>query len=112
MPIYNELPPVTQRLTYQNFIQLEKIPCASVLLRVDFSSIDYDGNFISIKDPDESIAKLAYEEPPNYSEAAYATTYFLTSNIEREIFKKKAVYSTDAPLTEVLEAIMEIQGVK
>lgn len=98
MPIYNELPSTTSRITYQNFISLERIPCTSVLLRVDYSSIDYDGNFISFKDPDEKIRKLAYEEPPKYSEARYATTYFFTSNVEREMFKKKAVYSTDAPL--------------
>lgn len=89
---------------------LERIPCASVLLRVDYSSIDYEGNFISISDPDPEKRKLAYEEPPKYSEAAYATTYFLTSNVERELFKKKAVYSTDAKLKEVLEAIIEVDG--
>jgi len=98
MPIYNGMPVEAERFTYQNFISLDRIPCASVLIRVDYSSIDYDGNFISIKDPDPAVAKLAYEEPPKYSEAAYATTYFLTSNVEREMFKKKAVYSTDAPL--------------
>lgn len=96
MPVYNQLPQTTEKLTYQNFISLERIPCASVLLRVDYSSIDYEGNFISISDPDPEKRKLAYEEPPKYSEAAYATTYFLTSNVERELFKKKAVYSTDA----------------
>ena len=96
MPVYNQLPQTTAKLTYQNFISLERIPCASVLLRVDYSSIDYEGNFISISDPDPEKRKLAYEEPPKYSEAAYATTYFLTSNVERELFKKKAVYSTDA----------------
>ena len=110
MPIYSGMPLQAERFTYQNFISLDRIPCASVLLRVDYSSIDYDGNFISIKNPDPSIAKLAYEEPPKYSEAAYATTYFLTSNVEREMFKKKAVNSTDAPLSDVLEAIIEVQG--
>ena len=79
------------------------------MLRVDYSSIDYEGNFISIKSPDENTRRLAYEEPPKYSEAKYATTYFLTSNVEREMFKKKAVYSTDAPLQDVLEAIMEVE---
>ena len=109
MPVYNKLPANTPRMTYQNFVSLERIPCASVLLRVDYSSIDYEGRFISIKDPDPTIRKLAYEEPPKYSEAAYATTYFLTSTVERELFRKKAVYSTDAPLQDVLDAIIEVE---
>lgn len=112
MPIFSELPPQTESLTYQNFIALERIPCASVLIRVDYSAIDFDGNFISVRDPDPKIRKLAYEDPPKYSEAAYATTYYLTSNVEREMFKKKAVYSTDAQLKEVLDAIMSVEGYK
>lgn len=83
-----------------------------MLLRVDYSSIDYEGNFISIKDPDANIRKLAYEEPPKYSEAIYATTYYLTTNVEREMFKKKAIYSTDAPLKDVTDAIVGVEGYK
>ena len=36
----------------------------------------------------------------------------MTSNVERELFKKKAVYSTDALLQDVLDAIMEVDGEK
>jgi hypothetical protein len=36
----------------------------------------------------------------------------LTSNVERELFKKKALYSTDALLQDVLDAIMEVDGEK
>lgn len=61
MPIYSEFPPLTDSLTYESFQMLERIPTASVLVRIAFSSIDYDGNFISIKDPDPEIRKLAYE---------------------------------------------------
>lgn len=110
MPIYFQLPSSTNRLNYQDFITLERIPCASILLRVDYSSIDYEGNFISISDSDPNKRKLAYEEPPKYSEAAYATAYFLTSTVEREMFKKKAIYNTDSMLSDVLDAIMEVEG--
>ena len=82
MPIYNEFPASTKKFSYQNFISQERIPCASVLLRIDYTAIDFSGNFISIKDPDENQRKLAYEEPPQYSEAAYATTYFMNSKVE------------------------------
>lgn len=36
----------------------------------------------------------------------------MTSNVERELFKKKALYSTDALLQDVLDAIMEVDGEK
>ena len=66
MPIYCEYPQVTGELTYRNFIHLERIPTASILLRIDYASIDYDGNFISIDDPDPKTAALAFEPPPKY----------------------------------------------
>lgn len=68
MPIYSEYPPVTGSLTYKNFIHLERIPTASVLVRIDYASIDYDGNFISVRDPDAKVAALAFEPAPKYSE--------------------------------------------
>ena len=108
MPIYCEYPPVTGTLTYKNFIHLERIPTSSVLLRIDYASIDYDGNFISVKDPDPKVAALAFEPPPKYSEQAYSTTYFLSSDVEREVFALRKIRQTDAPLREVLEAIGEV----
>ena len=110
MPIYCEYPPVTGSITYKNFIHLERIPTSSVLIRVDYASIDYDGNFISIKDPDPNVAKLAFEPAPKYSDQTYSTTYFLSSDIEREVFALRKVRQTDAPLMEVLQAICEVTG--
>lgn len=52
MPIYFEPPKISNTISYQDYVRLERIPTASVLLRVDYASIDYDGAFISIKDPD------------------------------------------------------------
>jgi len=68
MPIYSEYPDVSGNLTYKNFIRLERIPTASVLIRVDYAAIDFDGNFISIRDPDPTVAKLAFETAPKYEE--------------------------------------------
>ena len=110
MPIYCEYPPVTGSLTYKSFIHLERIPTSSVLIRIDYASIDYDGNFISITDTDPAAAKLAFEQPPKYSDQAYSTTYFLSSDIEREVFALRKVRQTDAPLQEVLSAICEVTG--
>lgn len=112
MPVFNQLPPLNGRVTYAQFVQLERIPCASVLIRLDYSAIDFEGNFISIYDPDERVRNLAYEDPPKYSEGVYSTVYYLTSNLEREMFKKKVAYTGDAELSDVLEAIIEVTGGK
>jgi hypothetical protein len=54
MPIFVEVPLTTDEglMSYKSFIYLERIPTAEVLLRVTYSSIDYEGNFITIKDKD------------------------------------------------------------
>ena len=98
MPIYCEYPPVTGSLTYKNFIGLERIPTSSVLIRIDYASIDYGGAFISITDPDPAVAKLAFEPAPKYSDRTYSTTYFLSSDVDRDVFALRKVRQTDAPL--------------
>lgn len=111
MPIYFEPPQAdNNQITYKNFIHLERIPTASVLIRIDYASIDFDGNFISISDPDPKIAALAFEPAPKYSEQTYSTTYFLNSDVEREVFALRKIRRSDAPLREVLEAIAEVTG--
>ena len=57
-----------------------------MLLRVDFTAIDYDGNFVSIKDPDPKKAALAYEPPPNYNSGNYSTLYYIISQTEMETY--------------------------
>jgi hypothetical protein len=87
MPIYFE-PPVhrSEFVSYLDYVKLERIPTASVLLRVDYTSIDYEGAFISFKDPDPQIRQLAYEPPPNYNSGAYSTLYYLISEVERDMY--------------------------
>ena len=53
-------------VTYEHFLGLERIPCASLLLRIEFASIDDDGQFISVRDPDPKIAKMAKLVAPPY----------------------------------------------
>jgi len=112
MPIYSEYPPHTERVTYENFINLERVPTASVLLRVAYTAIDDKGNFISVKDPNLRIASMAFEPAPEYSEVAYSTTYYLTTGIEREVFKIRKQRKIDAPLKKVLQAVCSAPGVE
>ena len=77
LPIYSEVPAENSVVTYEHFLNLEKIPTASVLIRVDFASIDGAGNFSSIMNENPTIAAKAYTKPPEYEEQKYCTTYFL-----------------------------------
>ena len=66
--------------------------------------------YISISDADPKIAALAFEPAPLYSEQSYSTTYYLSSDVEREVFALRKIRQSDAPLKEVLEAICEVTG--
>ena len=108
MPIYYELPRERkgqELVTYKDYIQLERIPTASVLLRVDYASIDNDGNFISIKSPDPELRQLAYYPPPDYNTGRNSTLYYLISDEERDLYAMRKQRNTDLPLSEVLLAV-------
>ena len=60
IPICSEYPDEHERITYETFLQLEKIPSTTMLIRVDFSAIDDDGAFITMENPDPVKAKLAF----------------------------------------------------
>lgn len=73
-------------LTYEHFMNLERIPTASILIRVEYASIAEDGKYISINNPDPNIQRLAYEDALPYADGEYSTAYFLTTEIERKMF--------------------------
>ena len=104
MPLYCETPYTTDDgfMSYQSFIYLERIPTAEVLLRVSYSSIDFEGNFISVKDKDPEIRTLAYEAPPDKNSGAYSTIYFLMSQSDRDLYQLRKSRSIDVPLQEVM----------
>lgn len=66
IPIYSEYPAGNNTVNYEHFLNLERIPTASALIRVDFASIDEDGNFASVRSPDPKLRALAYDPCPNY----------------------------------------------
>lgn len=102
MPIYFEKPEFKREVTYRDYLQLERIPTCSLLMRVDFSSIDYDGNFVSLQDSDPKARQLAYEPPPDYNSGAYSTLYYLISETERDMYAIRKTRRYDVPLSEVM----------
>lgn len=111
LPIYCGYPEDKGKLTYENFVSLERIPCAAMLVRVHFSAIDYDGNFISITSSDPQIRELAYEKPPEEAGGAYSTAYYITTKSDRDLVTIRNDRNIDAPLVQILEAICDILGV-
>lgn len=78
-----------------------------MLLRVDYSSIDNEGTFISIKDPDPVKREMAYYPPPDYNTGAYSTLYYLISDEERDLYAIRKSRKVDLPLNEVMLAITQ-----
>ena len=60
-------------------MNLERIPTCSVLIRVTYASIDENGNYITISNPDPRIQRLAYEDASPYADGDYSTAYFMTT---------------------------------
>ena len=107
MPIYYEKPSANNITSYRDYLQLERIPTCSVLLRVDFSSIDHNGNFISIADSDPKNRQLAYEPPPDYNSGASSTLYYLISETERDMYAVRKTRGYDLPLEEAMRVIVD-----
>ena len=108
MPIYCDQP---EGESYLDYIKLERIPTATVLLRVDYSSIDFERNFISIKNKDPKIKKLAYQAPPSYESGAYSTIYHVLNDQEKDLFAIRLQNKLDLPLIDVMCAIKQTDDV-
>ena len=67
-------------------------------MRLDFSSVDGSGEFISMNHPDPKKAKMAYVDPPRYEEQKYSTCYFSTTTMERDMFEIRNDRDIDGPL--------------
>jgi hypothetical protein len=99
-------------MTYENFINLERIPTAFLLVRVSFSSIDFDGNFISVKDPDPRVRQMAFEQVPEYADGVYSTAYFITLQAERDLFNVRINRSSDVKLATLMKALIAELGAR
>ena len=104
MPIFFDMPEVEPKslLTYKDYLKLERIPTASVLLRIDYASVDEDGVFISINDRNPKKRALAYDPPQDYNTGAYSTLYYIVSEEERDLYAIRKKRKYDFPLLEVM----------
>ena len=112
MPIFYDFPEEKQNqpLTYRDYVSLERIPTASVLLRVDFASVDDDGFFISIKDADAGKREMAYEPPQDYNSGAYSTLYYIISEQERDLYAIRKKRNRGVSLLDLMQAAAQAKN--
>ena len=98
MPIYHQQPNVKLLpFNYQRFMRLDRVPTASVLIRV---SKDH-----------QAVTKLKAKAPPSqlletpiYKEGVYNTGYFNLTEDERDIMKLRRLYK-DPMMVDIVKYI-------
>ena len=109
IPIYNEIPRLSRPLTYENLSKLERIPCATLLIRVERAPTDPKGNSISIATVSENQSKELgmLKLPPKYITGEYNNHYVDLLKNELRIYDEKIIRK-DPLVTESLDHLKEI----
>lgn len=91
IPIYYEFPENMKTLSFDDFSKLQKIPCSSLLVRVQKAMKDEKGKPITIDKLDltDAADKGYLITPPKYSEGKYNTMYVSVTSAENTIFEAK-----------------------
>ena len=106
IPIYSGFPSSLRNITYKDFSEIYKIPCATMLIRIRKAQKDERGRPITIQDIDldEAIEKDLIEGPSKYGEGKYNTTYTSVNSTEMAIFEAK-VNRSNPMIRELVEAL-------
>lgn len=91
IPLYCQTPPLNPPFTFDILQKLEKIPTASLLVRVRKAATQDGYKVLSIKDVPSSEWESTglVEAPPDYGEEKYNTTYCNVNNSELAMFKER-----------------------
>lgn len=95
-------------MTYERFLEQDKIPCSTVLIRVRKALKSPKGDLMSISDyPDHLMATQLgiLEPPPNYKEATYNTLFTRTSNIEDRVIYPEKNQRQDPILVDLITSL-------
>ena len=103
IPIYHQKPPSTPPFTFDILREMDKIPTASLLVRVRRAPTKDGYKVLSIKDvpPDEWEETGLVESPPDYADEKYNTTYWDVNAPEMVMFKDR-VERFDPPFRDTL----------
>ena len=110
MPLYSARVSESVPFTYESFVFLERVPTASVLVRVLKAPRDARGQPLSasLLPPDQQ--EQLYQRPPDYKEGVYGTAYFPVTEDEVKIMKLRR-RRPNPPLARVVEELLASRGV-
>ena len=95
----------TPRINIDHFQKLERIPCASALIRLDYCTIDVNGRSISVDDANAKVAAEAYLPPPDYKKREYSTLFFPVTKSEKDLFEVRKNRQDDPHLRTAMQKV-------
>lgn len=103
MPLFYARPREEKPFNYERFIYLERVPTASILLRVVRAAKNpQSGLPINMSDLSPEEQQQAYIRPPQYNEGVYSTQYYSITEDERKIMTLRRV-RPNAPCQRIAE---------
>jgi hypothetical protein len=113
LPLFSQKPNLAPPIVIEGLTKLEKLACASLLVRIEKTPKDAKGRPLKYKDLDES---KRYEMgvitlPPRYSQGLYNTFYCTVGLTESEIFREKS-QRHDPDIVKAANAAKEMLGTK
>lgn len=86
MPIFYVKPKEERPFNYEKFVYLERVPTASILIRVMRAPVNPEtGHPVSMFDLSPEEQSRAYQRPPEYRDGVYSTQYYSITEDERKI---------------------------
>ena len=109
LPVFSDHPNLDTPIKIEELVKLQKLPCSTLLIRVEKSPRDADNNPLRYSELKEN---RRYElgvvtVPPKYSQGLYNTIYCQLSLTEAEILKDK-VQRADPGMMQVAAATKDI----
>jgi len=110
MPLYSARVSESVPFTYESFVFLERVPTASVLVRLLKAPRDARGQPLSASSVPPDQQEQLYQRAPEYKEGVYGTAYFPVTEDEVKIMKLRR-RRANPPLARVVEELLASRGV-
>ncbi|CAI2359223.1 unnamed protein product [Moneuplotes crassus] len=106
IPIFCQTPRLARPFSYQNVTALERIPCASLLIRIEKAPTDDKGKSISIAGLSEArrVELGMLKLPPKYQQGEYNNRYIDLMKDELKIYEEKVI-RVDPLVTEAIKPL-------
>lgn len=105
MPIYWARVKEETPFTYERFVYLERVPTASVLIRVLKAPMDDAGKAVSTKGLPADQRQGRLVAAPEYDEGVYSTQYFQCSDDEKAVMTLRR-QRPDAPMEATVQRLL------